>query len=110
MNEAIRGSGWTPVNWAIATPSRKPTTWGEALDPVPRRELLVGVHIDLGEQDPSLLGGHGPLEQRGQLAARSAPGSPEVHDHRSVVGRGEDLLLEIRGVDVDDQGRGGCGL
>src|SRR6187549_2748204 len=76
----------------------------DALDAVAGGERLVGVDVDLGEDDlpvPRRLGG---LQRRGQRPARAAPLRPEVDHDRDLAGALDHLLLEGRLADVDRHG------
>ena len=65
------------------------------------RDPLVGVGVDLGEDDLALALGGGLLEDRAQRAARAAPLRPEVDDDGDRLGLLDDLLLEVLLGDVD---------
>src|SRR4051812_44698566 len=74
----------------------------DALDAVLRGNLLVGIRVELREDDLALACRGGLLEDRGELAARAAPGGPEVDDDRGRPRALDDLLLEVAFADVDD--------
>ena len=66
----------------------------DALHAVALRELLVGVDVDLRENDLAAARLGLALEDRPEPAARSAPLRPEVHDDRNLARAVEDLALE----------------
>lgn len=75
----------------------------DALDAELLHQHLVGVDIDLGEEEaPAVLDGE-PFEDRAELLAGLAPLGPEVDDDRDLGGPLQDLALEARLVDVDDE-------
>ena len=63
---------------------------------------LVGVYVELRQQERTFaLVGH-LLQDRTQCPARAAPGGPEVDDHRTGLRALDDELLEVRIRDLDD--------
>lgn len=67
--------------------------------------LLLCIHINLG-QDPAPGVLHCQfLEDRAQLFARPTPGGPQVHDNRDGLRCGDDLRFERCLGDVDDHSR-----
>jgi hypothetical protein len=53
------------------------------------------VHVDLGEHELPLRLVREPLESRPEHPARTAPGSPEVHEDRHLVRTLDHFLLEL---------------
>ncbi len=77
----------------------------DALDAELGGQPLIGIDIDLGEFETARLLGCETLEKRAQHPARTAPGGPEIDDHRQLVAAVDHFLLEGRGVDILDEGR-----
>ena len=75
---------------------------GDALDPEGHGQLLVVVHVDLGQHGSVPQGGDDLGENGAQGAAGSAPGSPEVHHHQALIRALDHHFLEVGGVDLDD--------
>ena len=75
----------------------------DALDAGRPGQLLVGVHVDLGQLDLAVARLGGLLERRRQLPAGAAPRGPEVHDDRDLLGALDDVLRELELVDVLDR-------
>ena len=73
----------------------------DALDLEGRRELLVGVGVELRQHDLAVARGCGLLQGRRQCAARATPLGPEVDDHGHRARALDDLLFEGRLGDVD---------
>ena len=73
----------------------------DALDAERLREARVGVGVDLREHDLALARRRLGLEQRAELAARPAPGGPEVDDHGGRARALDHLGVEGRLADVD---------
>jgi hypothetical protein len=57
----------------------------DALYPVARREGLLGVDVDLGEDELAVALLDLRLDSRAERAAGAAPGSPEVDDNRQLT-------------------------
>ena len=74
----------------------------QAAHPEMARQSLLGVGVDLGENEtaPVFLGQFG--QQGGQRLAGLAPVGPEIHQHRHALGvfhhRGKVLLINIKNV------------
>ncbi len=79
---------------------------GDALDAELLHQHLVGVDIDLGQQEAAVVLDGETLQERAELLARLAPLGPEVDDDGHLGGALEDVGLEARLVDVDHQGGG----
>ena len=75
---------------------------GDALDAVAAGDVRVGVDVDLDDLQVGAVGGE-RLEFRGDEAAGTAPGGPEVDNDRH--GRVEDLGLEALGIVSVDNSR-----
>ena len=75
---------------------------GDPLDAVALRELLVGVDVDLREDDVAVARLGLALEDRTEHPAWSAPLRPEVHDDRDFARAVEHLALESLRRDVHD--------
>ena len=75
----------------------------DPLDAVALRKLLVGVDVDLRENDLALAGIGLALEDRPEHPARSAPLRPEVHDDGKLARARQHLLFESLGCDVHRQ-------
>ena len=74
-------------------------------------ELRVGVDVDLDQLDLALGGQDVLLDRRAELAARAAPGRPEVDDDRGVLRRLDDVGHEAGvGAVLDQVAGGGLGL
>lgn len=84
---------------------------GDALDAELLHQHLVGVDIDLGEEETAVVFDGEPLEDGAQLLAGLAPLGPEVDDDRDLGGTLQDVAVEAGLVDVDDEigGRDGAG-
>ncbi|CAM5253014.1 hypothetical protein SBADM41S_06417 [Streptomyces badius] len=67
---------------------------------------LVGVDVDLGQQEAAVVLDGQALQQGAQLLARLAPLGPEVDDDGDLGGAMEDIALETGFIDVDHQGGG----
>ena len=57
----------------------------DALDAERGGEALVGVRVDLGQRDLAVALVDRLLEHGRELAARAAPGGPEVDDDRELL-------------------------
>ncbi len=67
--------------------------------------MLVDIHLD--ELDLAVGGADDLFEERGKLTAGTAPGRPEVDQHRLSLGFLDDVLDETLGRRLLDQvGRG----
>lgn len=73
------------------------------------RQALVLIHVDLGHGDSTLGLCDGGLQHRAQGFAGAAPGSPEIHDHRSLHRRVDNVLHEGGFGHVLDQITRRCG-
>lgn len=84
---------------------------GDALDAELLHQHLVGVDIDLGEEETAVVFDGEPLEDGAQLLAGLAPLGPEVDDDRDLGGTLQDVAFKTGLVDVDDEigGRDGAG-
>src|SRR5690606_32864626 len=71
--------------------------------------VVVDVHLD--QADRALGGAHGLLDDRPERLAGTAPGRPEVDQHRAALGFLEHVLGEGLGGGLEDEivGRGGRG-
>ena len=56
----------------------------------------VGVDVDFGQYEVALRLAGQALEDRAEHSTRSAPGSPEIHDHRYRLRRFHDICHEGR--------------
>ena len=86
---------------------------GDRLDAHLARDLRVVVDIELDQFDGALGGANRLLQDRRQLAARTAPRRPEIHQHRNLARRVDDVAHEVGGRRVLDQiaaGRAGACL
>lgn len=85
-----------------------------SLDAELLHQHLVGVDVDLREQEAAVVLDGEPLQEGAELLARLTPLGPEVEDDRDLGGTLEHIALEARLVDVDHQGgrghRGGATL
>ena len=72
----------------------------DPLDPVLDGEGLVRIDIDLHQIERTVRLGGGAFEDRADHAARLTPLRPEVHHDGHFTAALEDLLCEVRGVDV----------
>ncbi|MFK4598217.1 hypothetical protein RKD30_004884 [Streptomyces pristinaespiralis] len=79
-------------------------------DPELLHQHLVGVDVDLGENEPAVVLLGEALQQRAELLARLAPLGPEVDDDRDLGGALQDVALEARLIGVDHQAGRGHGL
>jgi hypothetical protein len=73
------------------------------------RELLLLVHVHLGQFEGAVVLGRELLEDRAQRLARAAPGRPEVDQHRHLQRALDDLSLEAVRGGVEDVRPGGVG-
>ena len=85
-------------------PPTKNTTRGHALDPERVGELRVLIDVDLGEDGASASSFviASSVVERG--LTRPTPSGPEVEQDRRLDRALDDLFLEGRGRDVEDQG------
>ncbi len=77
---------------------------GDPLDAGGLGKLRVRVHIDLREHPAPAVGLGQPLEYGAELLARAAPRRPEIDHHRGLQRPLQDLGLERRLGDVQDDG------
>src|SRR5690606_30398675 len=73
-------------------------------------ELLLPVHVHLGQFERAVVLGRQLLEDRPQRPARPAPGRPEVHQHRHLQRALDDVRFEAVGGGVEHVRLAGAGV
>ena len=96
-----------PANWSDGLPLLEKDYLRDAADLEGEGQVRIFVGIDLGQQEgPSVFAGQF-LQDRTQAAAGTAPGGPEVHQHRGGMGPFNDFGLKLFLFKVDNEFRGG---
>ena len=88
------GSGRAPMNWSTTLPSRDGEDGRDGLHPEGLGDPRVVVHIDFGQLNGTISGGHGPFEHGAERRAGPAPGGPEVDDDRNLGAAGQYICLK----------------
>ena len=78
---------------------------GHGADLERRGDLLLLVHVDLGQHERTLVLARQLFQDRPQGLARPAPGGPEIHQHRHVQRLAQDLGFEGVGGGVEYVGQ-----